>query len=91
MNNKIALLTLIDASVVLSTDEKIRLIDAVPSFTQQDVDTLGNYLRKEREFVLNNEDLILEIIAKNFEKIGSTNQDDKVYVGIGLPAQAGRR
>lgn len=81
MHKKEALVTLIEASFLLSSDEKLMLLDSVPAFTDKQVDTVGTMLARERALVLANEQPIKEVVAMHLEPIAQ--QHDTVYVGEG--------
>ncbi len=89
MNKKIALITLIEVSMVATPEEKLVLIDMVPELTDVQVDALGKYFARERNIVLANESEILNDIQVHLnapEAIADTHESDAVYVGVGKPS-----
>lgn len=86
MNKKIALVTLIEASILLSSDEKLTLIDAVPGFNDKQVMALGKMLAEERAVLLTNENLIMQTIQTKLEEIRNQQADNAVYIGSGKPS-----
>lgn len=85
MNNKIALITLIDASIVATLEEKLVLIDMVPSLTDAQVDALGKYFARERELTLAQENEIMDSITRTLSQTSPNDAEDDshVYVGSG--------
>lgn len=83
MNKKVALVTLIESSLIFSDEDKLALIERVPSFTDRQVDLLGRYLAMERQFVLEHKD----DLRKNLDAllVEMEHKDDAVYVGTGRP------
>ncbi|MFZ5534759.1 MAG: hypothetical protein ACOY3M_01225 [Patescibacteria group bacterium] len=82
MNKKIALVTLIEASIILSDEDRLMLLDLVPGLTEKQVDALGKFFALERKFVLSNEDDVKQKIESLLT--GLDRQDtDTVYVGSG--------
>lgn len=80
MNKKIALVTLIEASIILSDEDRLMLLDLVPGLTDRQTDALGKFFAAERQFILSNEDDVkqkLDIMLTELERGGS----EKVYVG----------
>lgn len=86
MNKKIALVTLIEASFLLSSGEKLALLDTVPTLNDKQVQALGTMLAKERAVMLANEDAIMTTIQKHLEAMREEDDDNKVYVGKGKPS-----
>jgi len=86
MNKKIALVTLIEASFLLSSCEKLALLDTVPTLNDKQVQALGTMLAKERAVMLANEDAIMTTIQKHLEAMREEDDDNKVYVGTGKPS-----
>jgi hypothetical protein len=86
MNKKIALVTLIEASFLLSSGEKLALLDTVPTLNDKQVQALGTMLAKERAVMLANEDAIMTTIQKHLEAMREEDDDNKVYVGTGKPS-----
>lgn len=79
MNKKVALITLIEASMVLTPEEKLDLIDGVPGLNEFQVDALGKFLAIERQTLLDNELYIMEDVRRKL------SNDNTVYVGVGKP------
>lgn len=82
MNKKIALVTLIEASIILSDEDRLMLLDLVPGLTDRQTDALGEFFAAERQFILANEDDVkqkLDIMLAELERGGS----EKVYIGSG--------
>lgn len=75
-------MTLIDASILLSEEDKLRLLDLTPGLNDHQVEALGKFFAAERQYVVENEDDIrqqLDIVLTELEKTGR----EKVYVGLG--------
>lgn len=82
MHKKKALLTLIEASLSFSDEDKLTLIERVPALTDKQVDMIGAYLVRERQFVLEHEEDIrkqMDALMVELEK----SESEKVYVGQG--------
>ena len=86
MNKKIALVTLIEASILLSSDDKLALIDAVPGFNEKQVMALGKMLAEERAVLLANEEMIMQTIKTKLDAISAEGQSNTVYIGTGKPS-----
>ncbi len=86
MNKKIALVTLIEASILLSSDDKLALIDAVPGFNERQVMTLGKMLAEERAVLLANEESIMQTIKTKLDAISTQEKSNTVYIGTGKPS-----
>ncbi len=84
MNKKVALVTLIEASVLLTDDDKLTLIDRVPALTDQQVDVIGKYLAAERQFVLGHKKELSDSFDAMLEEL--VKGQDTVYVGTGKPS-----
>lgn len=85
MNKKIALVTLIEASFILSDEDRMRLLDLVPGLNDRQVEALGKFFALERQFVLAHEDDLrqqFDILVTELER-GSR---EKIYIGTGKPA-----
>lgn len=81
MNKKVALVNLIEASVLLTDEDKLVLIEKVPGLTDKQVDVAGKYFATERQFVLDHRDELsnnLDAMLLELEK----NQN-QVFVGSG--------
>ena len=86
MNKKVALVTLIEASMMLSSEDKLALIDKVPALNNKQVEALGKMLAQERSILLANQDAIMKNISSHLHKIaGENSASDPVYVGTGKP------
>lgn len=83
MNKKVALVNLIEASVLLSDDDKLALIDRVPTLNEKQVDAMGTYLATERQFVLEHRQELTDSFNAMLAEL--TKPDEKVYVGSGKP------
>lgn len=83
MNKKIALVTLIEASVLFTDDDKLALIGKVPSLNDKQVDALGKYFAAEREFVLDHKAELSQQLDVMLAELGKG--DNAVYVGTGRP------
>jgi hypothetical protein len=84
MNKKVALVTLIEASVLLSDEDKLALLDRVPALNDKQVTALGKFLAAERQFALDHED----DIRRSMEKLmGTLDLPEKktVFIGSGKP------
>ena len=85
MNKKVALVTLIESSFLLSSDDKLALIEKVPSFTEKQVDTVGKFLALERQIILDHKS---ELTARFESMLRELDREDtdRVYVGSGKPS-----
>lgn len=85
MNKKVALVTLIESSLLLTADDKLALIDRVPSLNEKQVDTVGKFLALERQIILEHKD---ELNAQFSQMISELEKEtpDAVYVGSGKPS-----
>ena len=83
-NNKIALVTLIEASILLSDEDKLELMDEVPAMTDQRVEALGKFLSMEREFAIEHETAIRAHMQALLDNLDAQS-DKRVYVGTGKP------
>ena len=89
MNKRLALVTLIKHSLLLSADIKISLLKRVGDLEENDVQTLGNYLAAELQFVKDNAQKIQEYAGSLVDYftlnplIPTNDNPDKVYVGTG--------
>lgn len=84
INKEIALVTLIQSSFMFSDEDKLNLINKVPTYTDRQVDQLGKFLATERQFVLDHEEDIrshLDTLLTELEK----PESEKVFVGSGKP------
>lgn len=85
MNKKIALVTLIEVSFILSDEDRLRLLDLVPGLNDKQVDALGKFFALERQFILTHEDDLrqqFDILLMELER----GRKEKVYVGTGKPS-----
>ena len=85
MQKKEALVTLLEASFVFSDEDKLALIDRVPALNDKQVDALGKYLAREREFVLEQEEDIRNNMDELMNELDKP-EPEKVYVGQGKAA-----
>ncbi len=87
MNNKIALVDLIQASILLTAEQKLTLLDELPSFTEKQVMALGSFLAMEQEFITEHKEEILANMKKIYEELhlGDT-PTNQVFVGTGKPS-----
>ncbi len=87
-----ALLILIEESILLSYEQKLDIIDEFPKLSEEQIDALGAFLATEEKI----REEFPEDIQKGVEKVLSEIVGEKieaantVYVGMGLPAQAGK-
>lgn len=85
MNNIIkkrdALLTLIEASILLSYEQKLDIIENFPLLSEEQIDALGKFLATEEKI----REEFGEEIQKGVEKVLSeiVGDENKVYVGSG--------
>lgn len=82
MQKKEALVTLIESGFVFSDEDKLALIDRVPALNDRQVDMLGKYLAREREFVLEHEDDIRKQMDELLTELDKPKVE-QVYVGEG--------
>lgn len=85
INKEVALVTLIQSSIIFSDEDKLDLINKVPSYTDRQVEQLGKFLATERQFVLDHEKDIrghLDTLLTELEK----PENEKVFVGTGKPS-----
>ncbi len=87
MNKKIALVDLIETSVLLTAEQKLGLLDMLPGFNEKQVDTLGELLAMERQFIDDHKEEILGHMKEIYDDlhIGEIG-DTQVYVGSGKPS-----
>ncbi len=78
---KIALVGLIKNSILLSSEEQLKLLDLVPSLNQKQIGALGKFLTQERDLWFKHGDTVLQ----QTEKILSDFSDEQVLVGTGTP------
>lgn len=86
MNNKIALVDLIEASVLLTAEQKLVVLDELPSFTEKQVNALGSFLALEQQFIADHKEEILDNMKKLYEELRLEEaQTKQVFVGSGKP------
>lgn len=83
MNKKVALVNLIEASVLLSNEDKLGLIDRVPALTDKQADVLGRYFASERQFVLEHRDELMQEMQKFLDEL--ERETSAQSVGVGKP------
>jgi len=84
MNKKVALVTLIESSFLLSPDDKLALIDRVPTLNEKQVNTIGKFLAQERQIILDHK----QDLTTRFESMLTELEHEdtnRVYVGSGKP------
>lgn len=86
MNKKIALVTLIEASIILADEDRLMLLDLVPGLTEKQVEALGKFFALERQFVLSHEDDVKQKIDELLTNLDD-NEKDTVYIGSGKASQ----
>lgn len=87
MNNKIALVDLIEASILLTAEQKLTLLDELPSFTEKQTSTLGSFLFMEQQFIADHKDEILSNMKKLYEELHLGEvQSQQIFVGTGKPS-----
>jgi hypothetical protein len=86
MNKKIALVTLIEASIILADEDRLMLLDLVPGLTEKQVEALGKFFALERQFVLSHEDDVKQKIDELLTNLDDTEKDT-VYIGSGKASQ----
>jgi hypothetical protein len=84
MNKKIVLVDLIQASILLTAEQKLAVLDGLPSFTEKQVDALGTFLAMEQQFIKDHSDEILANMKAIYRDLGLEDVD-QVYVGVGKP------
>lgn len=87
MDKKLALVTLIEHSLILSDEAKLGLLAKIETMTDGEVDKLGEFLAVERDYVLQNEDGIKKSVAEVMEDLAKYTPEPKeqIYVGTGKP------
>ncbi len=86
MNNKIALVDLIEASVLLTAEQKLVVLDELPSFTEKQVNALGSFLALEQQFIADHKEEILDNMKKLYEELRLEKaQTKQIFVGTGKP------
>lgn len=94
MSKKRALVTLIEQSFLLSHEAKLGLLSQVKGMGEEDVVALGKFLAAERNFIVNNEQLVkartaavvAAVAAMNTMKApGGATSHRAVYYGSGKP------
>lgn len=88
MNKRLALVSLIKQSLLLTSDVKIALLKRVGELDVGAIDLVGKYLADERNFITANAGKIQQyadtlIHDMDFSSIAPTNTDNRVYVGTG--------
>lgn len=71
MDKKTALLTLLKNSFWITDAVKLKIIDQLDNLTEDQIDEIGQFLAIERDFMLANEDQILDRTQKILEIIGN--------------------
>lgn len=86
MNKKIALVDLIEASVLLTAEQKLVVLDELPSFTEKQVNTLGSFLAMEQQFITDHKEELLDTMKKLYEELRLEDaQTKQIFVGSGKP------
>lgn len=86
MNNKIALVDLIQASILLTAEQKLTLLDELPSFTEKQGNALGSFLSLEQEFITDHKEEILDNMKKLYQELHLEEaQTKQIFVGSGKP------
>lgn len=87
MDKKLALVTLVEHSIVLSDEAKLALLAKMDTITDEEVEKLGAFLATERDYVLENQDGIKKSVAEVMQELASYTPEPKeqVYVGTGKP------
>lgn len=83
MDKKIALLTLLESSFVLTDEEKALMVDALPLLTDEQVEVMGKFLTAERRFLLDHEGDLHKSLEEIRGILEMENQKNTVYVGVG--------
>lgn len=83
MNKKIALVNLIEVSMILSDEDKLELVKRVPALNDKQVDALGTYFAHERQYVLEHRD---ELIGQMTQFLDELERETSTQaVGVGKP------
>lgn len=87
MDKKLALVTLIEHSIVLSDEAKLALLAKMEMMMDKDVMKLGEFLAAERAYVLENQDGIKKSVAEVMDAFAKYTPEPKeqVFVGTGKP------
>lgn len=86
MNKKIALVDLIEVSVLLTAEQKLLLLDELSGFNEKQVTALGTFLAMEQQFINEHKDEILTEMKKIYNDLHLDEQQaNQVFVGTGKP------
>lgn len=78
---------LIEASILLTAEQKLTVLDELPAFTEKQVNALGSFLALEQEFLSDHREEILENMKKLYEQLHLADaQTKQVFVGTGKPS-----
>ena len=85
MNKKIALVDLLQASILFTAEQKLLILDQLPMFNEKQVDALGSFLAMEQQFIETHNDEIVANMKKMYAELHVQESPDAVYVGSGKP------
>lgn len=86
MNKKIALVDLIEASILLTAEQKLLLLEELPGFNEKQVTALGTFLAMEQQFINEHKDEILVHMKQIYNDLHlEEQQTNQVFVGSGKP------
>lgn len=83
MNKKIGLVELLKVSMLLTAQQKLIILDRLPTLNEKQVDALGIFLAMERRFNDAHKDEILANIRRMVLPLLDGEGAEKVYVGTG--------
>jgi len=83
MNKKIALVDLLQESILLTAEQKLRILDQLPMFNEKQVDALGKLLALEQRFIETHNDDIKANMNTIYETFLQKELPEPVYVGTG--------
>jgi len=83
-----AVLTLLEESILLSYDQKLELVDAFPSLSEEQIDAIGHFLSTEEQIREEYGDDIKLGVEKVLKEITSNDEEERkqIYVGVGKPS-----
>ena len=83
-----AVLTLLEESVLLSYDQKLELVDAFPSLSDEQIDAIGQFLATEEQIREEYGDDIKLGVENVLKQITNSDEEDRkqVYIGVGKPS-----
>ena len=83
-----AVLTLLEESILLSYDQKLELVDAFPSLSDEQIDAIGQFLATEEQIREEYGEDIKLGVEKVLKEITSADNEERkqIYIGVGKPS-----